>query len=54
MVLSINPVTVIVFLIAYVLTYALVKNTLQNLVVPLLIAGGVAYYVYMLVLQLGL
>lgn len=50
----ITPVTVLIFLIVYVITYAVVKNTLQHVVVPLLIAGGAAWYVYNLLISMGL
>ncbi|UXD21974.1 hypothetical protein IPA_00385 [Ignicoccus pacificus DSM 13166] len=54
MVIAINPVALIVFVIVYVLTYAIVKNALQSIVVPLLIAGAAAYYTYLFLLSMGI
>ena len=50
----INWLAIIIFFIVYIATYALVKGTIQNLLVPLLIAGGAAYYVYSLLVSMGL
>ena len=49
---SISPIALLIFLGVYIITYILIKKALQDLVVPLAIALGVAYYTYNLVAAL--
>ena len=50
---AINLIALGILLLTYVIVYSLVKMTIQDLLVPTLIAAGAAYYVYTLLLSLG-